>query len=261
LWTSATALLSHGGQSGRRTELREDVASTDGSVSGFLESVSVIRMSGIVYSGVLTSVPSMAYDFAGSWDSHAGHQANLFPSRKEPRCTPFSASRAVDDYKAAGVPGHKIVLGMPLYGRAFQDTKGPGHSFSGVGEGSWENGVWDYKALPHANAKVEHDHEIVASWEFDKKSKMMVTYDTPEIAAHKVDYIAKNSLGGAMWWESSADKAGGESLICSVSVTLVGSAFLTNQYVRSLIVWVALLVSGWNTSRTLSSTPRRNTTI
>ena len=87
----------------------------------------------------------MAYDFAGSWDQRAGHQANIFPSRKDPNSTPFAASRAVEAYVAAGVPAHKIVLGMPLYGRAFESTRGPGHSFSGIGEGSWENGVFDYK--------------------------------------------------------------------------------------------------------------------
>ncbi|KAL9095530.1 MAG: hypothetical protein Q9165_002401 [Trypethelium subeluteriae] len=170
----------------------------------------------------------MAYDFAGSWDQRAGHQSNIFPSRKDPSSTPFAASRAVEAYIAAGVPAHKIVLGMPLYGRAFQDTKGPGHSYSGVGEGSWEDGIWDYKtcksatglttekALPHPDAKVEHDHEIVASYEYVKKQKMMVTYDTPEIATHKVDYIKQSGLGGAMWWESSADKQGSESLIHTV---------------------------------------------
>ncbi len=87
----------------------------------------------------------MAYDFAGSWDAQAGHQANIYASRKDAKCTPFSTDHAVKHYINQGIHPSNIVLGMPLYGRAFQNTKGPGHSFSGVGEGSWENGVWDYK--------------------------------------------------------------------------------------------------------------------
>lgn len=87
----------------------------------------------------------MAYDFAGSWDQHAGHMANLYTSKRAARCTPFDTDQAVKHYINKGVHPSKIVLGMPLYGRAFQNTKGPGHSFNGVGEGSWENGVWDYK--------------------------------------------------------------------------------------------------------------------
>lgn len=43
----------------------------------------------------------------------------------------------------------------------------------------------------------------------------MVSYDTPQIAAQKVEYIKKTGLGGGMWWETSGDcPAGqGESLI------------------------------------------------
>ena len=74
------------------------------------------------------------------------------------------------------------------------------------------------KALPHSDAKVEHDYEIVASYEYDKKKKKMVSYDTPEIAAHKADYVLQSGLGGAMWWESSADKQDGEGLIRIVGV-------------------------------------------
>ncbi|OAX77123.1 hypothetical protein ACJ72_08582, partial [Emergomyces africanus] len=87
----------------------------------------------------------MSYDFAGSWDRKAGHMANVFPSAKVPESTPFNADAAVSAYIAGGVQPKKLVFGLPLYGRAFEQTDGPGQSFQGVGGGSWENGVWDYK--------------------------------------------------------------------------------------------------------------------
>ncbi|KAF2760716.1 glycoside hydrolase family 18 protein [Pseudovirgaria hyperparasitica] len=164
----------------------------------------------------------MAYDFAGSWDQCAGHQANLYPSHSRPKCTPFSIDRAIHDYVAAGVPPTKLVLGMPLYGRAFQNTQGPGAPFSGVGEGSWENGVWDYKALPRPGSDVHVDKDVGASFCIDKNTGLMVSYDTPEVADQKVKYIQKMGLGGSMWWESSSDKAGQDSLICRVADQLGG---------------------------------------
>lgn len=159
----------------------------------------------------------MAYDYAGSWDAHAGHMANLYPSPGWPISTPFNSDQAVRYYIDHGVPANKIVLGMPLYGRSFQSTDGPGRSFSGVGQGTWESGAWDYKALPQAGAVVQEDDAVVASWSLDPASQLMVSYDTPRIAAMKAEYIKNEGLGGGMWWETSADKIGGDSLIGTVS--------------------------------------------
>lgn len=152
----------------------------------------------------------MAYDFAGSWDTTAGHQANLYHSPSNPASTPFNANDAVNAYIAGGVPCHKIILGMPLYGRSFQATAGPGTSFTGIGGGSWENGVWDYKGLPKACATEDADSSTVSSWSYDPAAREMITYDTPIIAQTKSAYIREKGLGGGMWWELSSDKPIGD---------------------------------------------------
>ncbi|KAB5542602.1 family 18 glycosyl hydrolase [Coniochaeta sp. 2T2.1] len=164
----------------------------------------------------------MAYDYAGSWDSTAGHKANLFPSQRDPASTPFSTSSAIEYYTSHGVPAHKIVLGMPLYGRAFENTEGPGTPYTGVGAGTWEQGVYDYKALPLEGAQEHDDHELGASYCYHPEKKLMVTYDTVAMAKRKAQYIKAKGLGGAMWWESSADKSGEESIIGAVVGELGG---------------------------------------
>jgi chitinase len=165
----------------------------------------------------------MAYDFPGSWDQKAGHQANLFPSQHNPQSTPFSISKAVEYYLAHGIAAHKIVVGMPLYGRAFENTQGPGHPFQGIGEGSWEAGCWDYKALPLPGFDIHVDEEAGASYCYQPTSKKMVTFDTLAIAQRKASWIRNKGLGGAMWWESSGDKSGDQSIIRTVVQDLGGS--------------------------------------
>ncbi|KAG8165266.1 hypothetical protein KVR01_005541 [Diaporthe batatas] len=166
----------------------------------------------------------MAYDYAGGWDSTSGHQANVYPASDSgnAQAVKYSTERAVTDYIAAGVPASKIVLGMPLYGRSFEATGGIGQTYTGVGSGSWENGVWDYKVLPKAGATVITDQAAGATYSYDSGSKELITYDTPAMVSTKVAYLMSKGLGGSMFWEASGDRNDTGSLL-TTSYNALGS--------------------------------------
>ncbi|KAK7687073.1 hypothetical protein QCA50_009573 [Cerrena zonata] len=141
----------------------------------------------------------MAYDFSGSWDTIANHQANLFGG-------PISASESIHWYTSKGVARDKIIMGIPLYGRSFMNTEGPGKSFHGMGQGSWEQGVYDYRALPLPGSYVLHEDHAVASWTYNYQTREMVSFDSERVGHEKGEWIKKEGLGGSMFWELSGDK-------------------------------------------------------
>ncbi|KFY18078.1 hypothetical protein V492_00162 [Pseudogymnoascus sp. VKM F-4246] len=162
----------------------------------------------------------MAYDYVLSSSSEAGHQANLFPAND--KSTPFDTQSAVKYYISKGVAPQNIVLGMPIYGRAFDATAGAGLPFVGVGPGEWEVGVYDFKDLPLIGAKEEFDSKLGVSYSYDSTKREFISYDNIAVVNQKAAWIQKMELGGAMWWESSADGIGSKSLITSVYLALGG---------------------------------------
>ncbi|OBT60231.1 hypothetical protein VE03_10454 [Pseudogymnoascus sp. 23342-1-I1] len=164
----------------------------------------------------------MAYDYAGSWDTVTGHQANLYPSTDNPDSTPYSTDKAVTEYIAAGVTANKIVMGMPIYGRSFEATEGLGKPFTGIGSGTWENGVWDTIGLPRAGATEFHNDQVVAAYSYDAITRELISYDTTAEISTKSEYIKSKGLGGTMFWETSSDFRGTGSLI-STAASKLGS--------------------------------------
>ena len=178
-------------------QLRKTTHPGDGAIARLLEPHGVRLLSVFVVSD--RSFLSLKAELAGSWDKVANHQANVFGD-------PISASQAVQWYISQGVPRHEIILGVPLYGRSFLNTDGPGSSFSGLGQGSWESGVYDYRALPLPGSFVFRDVHAVASWTYDYERKEMISLDDEAVGCWKGEYIAREGLGGSMFWELSGDK-------------------------------------------------------
>ncbi|KAM3537153.1 hypothetical protein ARSEF1564_009923 [Beauveria bassiana] len=162
---------------------------------------------------VLDYINLMAYDFAGAWSNATGHGANLYNNTENPAATPFNTKDAVDAYINGGVPVNKLVLGIPLYGRSFQQTEGIGKPYTGVGSGTWEYGTWDYRVLPKPGAEIMCDNTAQGCYSYDAQTKELISFDTPDVVAAKVEWLKEKGLGGSMFWEASGDKNGSDSLI------------------------------------------------
>ncbi|KPM45464.1 Endochitinase B1 [Neonectria ditissima] len=161
----------------------------------------------------------MAYDYAGSWDTLSGLQANVYKSTAVPKATPFNTDQAVADYIAKGIAPSKIVLGMPLYGRSFTNTAGLGKPFSGVGG---DNGIYLYRDLPRPNTRTKVSTQAISVFSYDETKKELVTYENIATAKLKANYIKTKGLGGAVYWEASGDKTGSDSIVRTVAGNLGG---------------------------------------
>ncbi|KAF5644049.1 putative endochitinase [Fusarium sp. NRRL 25303] len=193
-------------------------------------------------SGIVDQINLMAYDYSGSWDHISGHNANLFPYKRpvtklnldytlnESFETAINTDYAIGDYLRSGVPAEKIVLGIPVFGRSFEENLGLGKTFGSVGKGSWgQQGAWDYKALPKEGATIIYDPIAHASFSYDERKHEFISYDTPSVVQEKAEYVLEHGLGGTMFWEASADKKGGDSLI-GTSYCVLGTLETTQNW-------------------------------
>ncbi|KIM93122.1 glycoside hydrolase family 18 protein [Oidiodendron maius Zn] len=154
----------------------------------------------------------MAYDYTGPWSETSGDQANLFPSSSIPASTPFN-TEAIISYISQSIRLDKITLGVPLYGRAFNNTGGPGEQFSG-------SRTYDFKELPLNGCAETNDNETGSSYCYGNRE--LISYDSIPVVRLKAAFIQNKSLGGAMFWESSMDSGGDNSIIQTMAGELDG---------------------------------------
>ncbi|PSN67634.1 glycoside hydrolase [Corynespora cassiicola Philippines] len=177
----------------------------------------------------------MAFDYQGpGFSNFTGHNSNVYPSKKLPQATDFNTKQTIDHYKSQLKDPRNIILGLPAYGRSFANVvsgkdHGLGQRFNGSGDGTWEAGVLDYKALPLNGSTVYTDKKLIASWSYDNATRQFVTFDTPEVQVLKAKYLMKEGLGGAWWWDSSSDRTDDRSLITTVGEYIGGTSALARD--------------------------------
>jgi chitinase len=161
----------------------------------------------------------MTYDFAGGWDKRTGHHAPMFSPEGRGASNPstlWSVDGAVRQFLAAGVDPKKLIVGVPFYGRGWSGVpatnSGIGQLSTGLPQGSFEAGMFDYKDLVEkiqsnpARYQVFEDTNAEASFLYAPGDNgLWVSFDDTAIMKRKVDYIKQLGLGGAMFWELSGD--------------------------------------------------------
>ena len=152
----------------------------------------------------------MAYDFYNSLTPTTGHHAGLYRAVAAPPASRW-ADASIAQHLAAGVPAHKLVLGVAFYGRRFEGVEpaelGRNQPYARYG------GDHAYSELlaryVDRDGYTRHwDERSLAPWLWNSESRSFISYDDARSIRLKSDYARERGLGGIMFWELSQDHDG-----------------------------------------------------
>ncbi|MFM7522145.1 MAG: glycosyl hydrolase family 18 protein, partial [Planctomycetota bacterium] len=153
----------------------------------------------------------MTYDFHGTWETTTGHLAAFTADPAG-----YDIRTAVAAYAKAGVDPRKIVLGAPMYTRAWKGVidggdGGYAEKSAGAAPGSFEPGNYDYKELlaklqaAGSTWKLHWDDRAQAAYLYSGTEGIFSSFETPTTIAQKAQWASDSGLGGMMFWDISND--------------------------------------------------------
>jgi chitinase len=152
----------------------------------------------------------MTYDFVNSLTPSTGHHTGLYASKLTPAGA-RTTERAVRQFRSAGVPPGKLMIGAAFYGREFGDVQADRHGLYQpyghyLGERPWPQLNSDYI---DSHGYVRYwDRAAQAPWLWNAQTRRFVSYDDPQSIAAKAAYVKALHLGGIMYWEQHLDPSG-----------------------------------------------------
>ena len=111
------------------------------------------------------------------------HHAALYPSER----TRFSCEESVNAHIAAGIPPHKLVLGIPFYGK---------------GTGQFPR-FWQVR--DQSEFREQWDDVAKVPYLTNSAGEFVYTYENPRSIVLKCEFLKARGLLGAMYWEYSQD--------------------------------------------------------
>jgi chitinase len=163
------------------------------------------------------------YDFHGTWETSTNHASPLFDDKQDPDYSEnFYIDYTVRSYLQAGVPGEKIVLGIPTYAYGWTGVPSTNH---GLYQSSTSlapfpptdylqtAGEITYRTLTGLTGYTRYfDSRRIAVWIYDPNTQTFWTYDDPLTVWLKTAYVrtrVPGGLGGAFVWALKDDDANG----------------------------------------------------
>ena len=149
----------------------------------------------------------MAYDFHGAWSSFSGPNAPLYQSPQD-RDNPGSGASSVQ-YLVVNrkVPGDKILLGVPFYGREF-NSSGMYKTFKGSAPEMIYSEIISLTAA--GGWKYNWDDVSKVPYYLNNDSTKLITFDDTTSIRYKVEYSMNQNLAGIMIWALGQDIVNGK---------------------------------------------------
>lgn len=141
---------------------------------------------------ILDFINIMGYDY--NWNKFGeAHHSNLYPSADGIGDHAQCGDRCVNMLLSLGIPGDKLVLGLPLYGY----VRGKGS------EGFLHYGQIT-ELLKQPEYALDFDESAKQSY-VTENGQFHIAFDDPRTIGYKADYVKEKDLAGLMYWAYALD--------------------------------------------------------
>jgi chitinase len=156
----------------------------------------------------LDQINVMTYDLSGAWPGwETWHNSALFDGGLVFQSTgaPLpSCDGIAKNWAAAGIPKHKLGIGIDFYGYVWNGANGPNQSIAGVSVDANVSYSQIMSTYFSSGAKKWHDAAqapYLSIGSAGSASAKFVSYDDEQSCQKKIEYVKSEGLGGLIIWE------------------------------------------------------------